>query len=54
MKTLNEVAKNVENKVLFSEAVKWYKDKGYTYEEAKKELDDNDVDYNEQDLKEKI
>ena len=23
----------------------------HTYEEAKKELDDNDVDYNEQDLK---
>ena len=51
-KTLNEVAKNVENKVLFSEAVKWYKDKGYTYEKAKAELDKADVDYKESDLQE--
>ena len=41
----------VKQKVLFDEAFQWYKDNDYTYEEAKKELDDNDVDYNEQGLK---
>src|SRR5690606_15947125 len=48
---LNDISENIKQKVLFDEAFQWYKDNDYTYEEAKKELDDNDVDYNEKDLK---
>jgi len=48
---LNDISENIKQKVVFDEAFQWYKDNDYTYEEAKKELDDNDVDYNEKDLK---
>jgi hypothetical protein len=48
---LSDISENIKQKVVFDEAFQWYKDNDYTYEEAKKELDDNDVDYNEKDLK---
>ena len=48
---LNDISENIKQKVLFDEAFQWYKDNDYTYEEAKKELDDNDVDYKRKDLK---